>query len=41
MQISIVKTYWDKKHKKVRHKTIAQLGKLNPKEVEVLKSALS
>jgi len=37
----LVKTYWDKKHKKVRHKTIAQLGKLNPREVSVLKSTLS
>jgi len=37
----LVKTYWDKKYKKVRHKTIVQLGKLTSKEVEDLKRVLS
>ena len=33
----LVKTYWDKAKKKVRHKTIAQLGKLRPNEIAFLK----
>lgn len=37
----IVKTYWDKKQRKVRQKTIAQLGKLKPEEISFLKVALS
>jgi len=37
----LVKTYWDKKQKKVRHKTVAQLGKLKPEEVKIFKKALS
>lgn len=36
----LVKTYWDKKQKKVRHKTIAQLGRLKPEEVGFFKNAL-
>ena len=36
----LVKTYWDKKQKKVRHKTIAQLGRLNPEEIEFFKNTL-
>lgn len=36
----LVKTYWDKKQRKVRHKTVAQLGKLNPKEIEFFKKTL-
>jgi hypothetical protein len=36
----IVKT-WDKKQRKVRHKAIAQLGKLKPEEISFLKVALS
>ena len=37
----LVKTYWDKKLKKVRHKSIAQLGKLTPEEVTLFKKTLS
>jgi transposase len=37
----LVKTYWDKKLKKVRHKTIAQLGKLKPQEISLFKKTLS
>jgi len=37
----LVKTYWDKKLKKVRHKSIAQLGKLTPEEVKLFKKTLS
>lgn len=37
----LVKTYWDKKQKKVRHKSIAQLGRLKPEEVEFFKDSLA
>mgnify|MGYP001558558748 CR=1 FL=1 len=37
----LVKTYWDKKQKKVRHKTIAQLGRLKPNEVAFFKNSLA
>ena len=37
----LVKTYWDKKQKKVRHKSVAQLGRLQPEEVGFFKRALS
>lgn len=37
----IVKTYWDKKQKKVRHKTVVQLGKLKPEELSFLRVAIS
>jgi len=37
----IVKTYWDKAKKKVRHKTIAQLGKLKPNEIAFFKDSLA
>ena len=37
----LVKTYWDKKQKKVRHKTVAQLGKLKPEELSFFKEVLS
>lgn len=37
----IIKTYWDKRQRKVRHKTIAQLGKLKPEEFSFLKIALA
>jgi len=37
----LVKTYWDKKLKKVRHKTIASLGKLKPQEIRMFKKTLS
>lgn len=36
----LVKTYWDKKQKKVRHKTIAQLGRLKPNEIAFFKDSL-
>lgn len=36
----LVKTYWDKKQKKVRHKTVAQLGKLKSEEIKFFKNAL-
>lgn len=36
----LVKTFWDKKQRKVRHKTVAQLGKLKPGELEFFKNAL-
>ena len=37
----LVKTYWDKKLKKVRHKTVAQLGKLKPEEIRMFKKTIS
>jgi transposase len=37
----LVKTYWDKKQKKVRHKTVAQLGRLKPEEIAFFKDALA
>ncbi|OGS38634.1 MAG: hypothetical protein A2551_06410 [Elusimicrobia bacterium RIFOXYD2_FULL_34_30] len=37
----LVKTYWDKKLRKVRHKTVAQLGKLRPQEISMFKKTLS
>ena len=37
----LVKTYWDKRQKKVRHKTVAQLGKLKPEEISFFKKALA
>ena len=37
----LVKTYWDKKLRKVRHKTVAQLGKLKPQEISMFKKTLS
>jgi transposase len=37
----LVKTFWDKKQKKVRQKTVVQLGKLEPEEVEFFKKALA
>jgi transposase len=37
----LVKTYWDKKQRKVRHKTIAQLGRLKPEEAGFFKEALA
>jgi transposase len=37
----LVKTYWDKKQKKVRHKTIAQLGRLKPDEIAFFKDSLA
>lgn len=37
----LVKTYWDKARKKVRHKTIAQLGKLKPNEIAFFKDSLA
>lgn len=37
----LVKTYWDKKQKKVRHKTIKQLGRLKPEEVVFFKDSLA
>ncbi|MBU2260209.1 IS1634 family transposase [Patescibacteria group bacterium] len=37
----LVKTYWDKKQKKVRHKTIAQLGRLKPNEIALFKESLA
>jgi len=36
----LVKTYWDKKQKKVRHKSVAQLGRLKPEEADFFKKAL-
>lgn len=36
----LVKTYWDKKERKVRHKTVAQLGKLSDEEVIFFKNTL-
>lgn len=36
----LIKTYWDKKQKKVRHKTVVQLGRLKSEEVEFFKSSL-
>lgn len=36
----LVKTYWDKKQRKVRHKTVAQLGKLKPEEIDFFKKTL-
>jgi transposase len=37
----LVKTYWDKKSKKVRHKTVASLGKLKPEEIRMFKKTIS
>ena len=37
----LVKTYWDKKLKKVRHKSVAQLGKLKPEEISMFKKIIS
>jgi transposase len=37
----LVKTFWDKKQRKVRQKTVAQLGKLEPEEVDFFKRALA
>lgn len=37
----LVKTYWDKAKKKVRHKTIAQLGRLKPNEIAFFKDSLA
>lgn len=37
----LVKTYWDKAKKKVRHKTIAQLGRLKPNEIALFKDSLA
>lgn len=37
----LVKTYWDKAKKKVRHKTIKQLGRLKPEEVKVFRDSLA
>lgn len=37
----MIKTYWDKKQKKVRHKTIAQLGRLKAEEIKFFKDSLS
>ncbi len=37
----LVKTYWDKTKKKVRHKTIKQLGRLKPEEVVFFKNSLT
>jgi len=37
----LVKTYWDKKLRKVRHKTISQLGKLKPQEISMFKKTFS
>ena len=37
----LVKSYWDKKLHKVRHKTVAQLGKLKPEEVSMFKKTIS
>lgn len=37
----LVKTYWDKKLKKVRHKSVAQLGKLKPEEVSLFKRTIA
>jgi transposase len=36
----VVKTYWDKVKKKVRHKTVMNLGKLREDEVSVVKNLL-
>lgn len=37
----LVKTYWDKTKKKVRHKTIKQLGRLKPNEIAFFKDSLA
>ena len=37
----LVKSYWDKKQKKVRHKTIKQLGRLKPNEIAFFKDSLA
>ncbi len=37
----LVKTYWDKTKKKVRHKTIKQLGRLKPEEVKIFRDSLA
>ena len=37
----LVKTYWDKAKKKVRHKTIKQLGRLKPNEIAFFKDSLA
>ena len=37
----LVKTYWDKKQRKVRHKTVAQLGKLKHEEINFFKKAFN
>jgi len=37
----LVKTYWDKKQRKVRHKSIAQLGRLKAEEVKFFKDSLA
>jgi transposase len=37
----IVKVFWDKIKKKVRHKTIVSLGKLKDEEVKIIKNLLS
>ncbi len=37
----LIKTYWDKKQKKVRHKTIKQLGRLKPEEVKIFRDSLA
>ncbi|MCG2695789.1 IS1634 family transposase [Candidatus Parcubacteria bacterium] len=37
----LVKTYWDKVKKKVRHKTIKQLGRLKPNEIAFFKDSLA
>ena len=37
----LVKTYWDKAAKKVRHKTVAQLGRLKPDEIARFKESFA
>ncbi|MGC8871143.1 MAG: hypothetical protein ACP5PT_08675 [Brevinematia bacterium] len=37
----VVKTYWDKEKKKVRHRVIHNLGRLREREVKTIKSLLS
>jgi len=32
----VIKTYWDKERKKVRHRVIHNLGRLNEREVKIL-----
>ena len=37
----VIKTYWDKEKKKVRHRVIHNLGRLTEKEVNILKTLIS
>lgn len=37
----ILKTFWDKKERKVRHKVIQNLGQLSPEKVEKVRTFLS